>query len=80
MEVLLAFFGRQVAGDAAAGERHQQVKIHGIDLDDSIGSGGQEALAVGVEATLLTPALRAARVITSRPLAVSHVLTAQMLL
>src|SRR5271166_4226161 len=47
VEVLLAFFESEVAGDAAAGQRHQQVNVHGIDLDDSVGSGGKQALAVG---------------------------------
>src|SRR5208337_4936458 len=45
VEVLLAFFGGQVAGDAAAVQRHQQVNVHGIDLNDSVGSGGKKAFA-----------------------------------
>src|SRR5271157_242172 len=43
VEVLLAFFGCQVAGDARAGEREQEVNVHGIDLDDSVVSGGEQA-------------------------------------
>jgi hypothetical protein len=46
MEVLLAFLRCQVAGDAAAGEREQQVNVHGIDLDDSVIPGGKKAFAV----------------------------------
>ena len=47
VEVFAAFFGSEVAGDAAAGERHQQVNVHGIDLDDSVVSRGNQAFAVG---------------------------------
>ena len=36
----------QVASDARAGQRHQQVNIERIDLDDSIGSPGKKRFAV----------------------------------
>jgi hypothetical protein len=34
VEVLIAFFPRQVAGDARAGEIEQKVNVHGVDLND----------------------------------------------
>jgi len=36
MKILSALFKREVAGDAAAGQREQEVNIHGIDLDGSV--------------------------------------------
>jgi hypothetical protein len=36
VEVFAAFFESEVAGDTAAGQRHQQVNVHGIGLHDSI--------------------------------------------
>jgi hypothetical protein len=36
VEVLAAFLGSEVAGDAGARQRHQQVTVHGIDLDDAV--------------------------------------------
>lgn len=47
MEVFPAFFGSEVAGDAAAGHRHQKIDVHGINLDYSVLSGRKKALAVG---------------------------------
>jgi hypothetical protein len=34
VEVLIAFFQRQVAGDARAGEIEQKVNVNGVDLND----------------------------------------------
>jgi len=75
VEIFATFFGGEVACDAAAGQRRQQIDVHGIDLDKSVASGGQKALASGNQPTLLAQRLCPARVISSRPLSMSQILT-----
>jgi hypothetical protein len=46
VEVLPAFLGCQVPVDATASEREQEINVHGIDLDDSVGSRRKKAAAI----------------------------------
>jgi|SRR5271166_5722174 len=40
---VVPFLVSEVAGHATARQRHQQLNVHGIDLDDCVVSGGKKA-------------------------------------